>query len=135
EALGLTQYQNKKNDALKKLQKTEENLVSIKSLLRELAPHVRYLEREMKLIEKRKELSAELIERMQEYVQAFLPFTNLELKEREESYAEVLEKERAIIESQQKVATDDFSGEYQTKRVALREEINAVENSWNLLRK
>lgn len=74
EALGLTQYQIKRAEAEKKLEKTQANLESIRSLRRENAPHLQYLEKEMSLIEKRREIIRELDLKGKEYAQKFIAF-------------------------------------------------------------
>ncbi|MEX0933349.1 MAG: AAA family ATPase [Candidatus Paceibacterota bacterium] len=136
EALGLTQYQNKKNEALKKLIKTQENLVSIRSLIRELAPHVRYLEREMKLIQKKKELSGELEVLTREYIRLYLPFSTKELVQKEHEHKKTTETIQTIKERQgeaiEEVAIDE---EYRTLRASLETDIEAVSREWNRLRK
>lgn len=136
EALGLTQYQNKKNEALRKLTKTQENLVSIRSLVRELAPHVRYLEREMKLIQKKKELSAELEVITRDYIRLYIPFSSYTLTHKEREYKEVLEA-IAVIKKRQGVAAPSVpvSEEYGTERATLETDIEAVSNEWSKLRK
>jgi len=132
EALGLTQYQHKKRDALRKLEKTEENLVSIRSLLRELAPHVRYLEKEMKHIEKRKELVNELEKRGQEYVRIFRPFITNERLAKENAHKKTLERlsHLAFVEMR-----DDAHKEYERERIALRDELEKVSQAWDALRR
>lgn len=89
EALGLTQYKNKKSEAEKKLEKTEENLKSIYSLRRENAPHLLYLEREMSLIEEKRKLIKELEISSKNYAKRFIAF-----KDHREKY---LTKEKAEL--------------------------------------
>lgn len=56
DALGLKVYQFKKQEAERKLKKTKENIEQVESLRREVAPHLKFLERQMKKIEKSLEL-------------------------------------------------------------------------------
>jgi len=134
EALGLTQYQNKKNDALKKLAKTEENLISIHSLIRELAPHVRYLEREMKLIEQKKELSSELEAKTEEYASRFFPFITTELNRVKKEYEEILLKIEEVSLKQKGEAATENKDEYTEKRSHLQKEILKISSTWESLR-
>ena len=60
DALGLKVYQYKKADAEKKLQKTKENIETVQSLRREVAPHMQFLERQIKKIERAVQLRGEL---------------------------------------------------------------------------
>lgn len=52
DALGLKIYQYKRQEAERKLSKTEENVAQVESLRREAAPHLRYLEKQVQKIEK-----------------------------------------------------------------------------------
>ncbi len=62
DALGLRLYEFKKQEALRKLEKTSENISRVESLRRELTPHLRFLEKQVEKLERadalRKELSA-----------------------------------------------------------------------------
>jgi chromosome segregation protein len=60
DALGLKVYQYKKNEAEKKLDKTKENIVQVESLRRELAPHLKYLKKQVERVEKSLAVQAEL---------------------------------------------------------------------------
>lgn len=60
DALGLKVYQYKKNEAEKKLDKTKENIEQVESLRRELAPHLRYLKKQVERVEKSLAVQAEL---------------------------------------------------------------------------
>jgi chromosome segregation ATPase len=60
DALGLKVYQFKKTEAEKKLVKTRENIERVESLRREVAPHLKYLERQVKKIERAVQLRADL---------------------------------------------------------------------------
>jgi len=68
DALGLRVYQYKKDESLKKLEKTEENKAQVEALRRENAPHLRFLERQMKKLEKARELRETLVTTYHEYL-------------------------------------------------------------------
>ncbi len=67
DALGLKMYEFKKQEATKKLGKTEENISQINSFRRELAPHLRFLENQVKKLERADELRTQLISLAQTY--------------------------------------------------------------------
>ena len=67
DALGLKIYEFKKNEAQRKLIKTEENISQVNSLRRELAPHLRFLENQVKKLERADELRVELTKLAQTY--------------------------------------------------------------------
>jgi chromosome segregation ATPase len=60
DALGLKVYQYKKQEAEKKLEKTKENIEQVESLRRELAPHLKYLKKQVERVEKSLAVQAEL---------------------------------------------------------------------------
>ncbi len=68
DALGLKVYQFKKIESERKLKKTQENIVQVESLRREVAPHLKFLERQIKKIERSRELQEELKRVYAEYL-------------------------------------------------------------------
>ncbi len=68
DALGLKVYQYKIADASKKLEKTRENMEKVQSLRREVAPHIQFLERQIKKIERAILLRTELTDVYAEYL-------------------------------------------------------------------
>ncbi len=67
DALGLKQYQWKKLESLRRLEKTEENMKQVESLRREIAPHIKFLKKQVEKFEKTEELRKELIILYKEY--------------------------------------------------------------------
>ncbi len=67
DALGLKIYEFKKQEAERKLVKTEDNIAQINSLRRELAPHLRFLESQVKKLERADSLRVELVGLAQTY--------------------------------------------------------------------
>lgn len=111
DALGLKVYQLKKNEAERKLEKTKENIGKVESLRREVLPHLRFLEKQVKKMERAVEQKehlntayAEYLKREDVYLSIWHkrldierdPLTK-ELKEIEQS----LEKARVTLESKQ----------------------------------
>lgn len=60
DALGLKVFQFKKAESERKLKKTLENITQVESLRREVAPHLKFLERQIKKIERSLALQEEL---------------------------------------------------------------------------
>jgi len=60
DALGLKVYQLKKQDAARKLHKTEDNIAQVESLRREAAPHLKYLKKQVDQAERSLAVQAEL---------------------------------------------------------------------------
>ncbi|MBY0293735.1 AAA family ATPase [Patescibacteria group bacterium] len=67
DALGLTAFLYKKEEAQKKLEKTAENMREVESLRRELAPHLRFLQNQVKKIEQSEKLRHDTVEQYLEY--------------------------------------------------------------------
>lgn len=68
DALGLKVYQYKKEESGRKLEKTEENIRSVGSLRREIAPHLAFLKKQVEKIERTAELKNELSRLAREYL-------------------------------------------------------------------
>ncbi len=67
EALGLKLYQYRKEESQKRLIKTQEHMKEVESLRRELAPHIRFLKKQIEKIEKAREIRDELKHLYKEY--------------------------------------------------------------------
>ncbi len=68
DALGLRIYQYKREESIKKLEKTEENRKQVEALRKENAPHLRFLERQVEKLQKAVLLREELVSTYQEYL-------------------------------------------------------------------
>lgn len=67
DALGLTAFLYKREEAERKLEKTAENMREVEALRRELAPHLKFLNNQVRKIEEAQSLRDELKERYVEY--------------------------------------------------------------------
>ncbi len=67
DALGLKVYQYKKEESEKKLGKTGEHIKEIEIMRREIAPHLKYLKKQVEKIEKAEQLRSELTEQYKTY--------------------------------------------------------------------
>jgi chromosome segregation protein len=94
DALGLKIYQYKKIESQRKLEKTEENMKSVESLRREIAPHLKFLKKQVEKVEKVQELREELRRLYREYFK------------REEIY---LKEERHSIENEKTPLVKELS--------------------------
>jgi chromosome segregation protein len=68
DALGLTGYLYKREEAERKLQRTDENMREVASLRRELGPHLKFLGAQVKKIEDAQKLRDEIGEKYHEYL-------------------------------------------------------------------
>ncbi|MFA6295323.1 MAG: AAA family ATPase [Candidatus Paceibacterota bacterium] len=67
DALGLKIYQWKKLESIRKLEHTDENMKQVESLRREIAPHLKFLKKQVEKVEKAEELRKELVILCKEY--------------------------------------------------------------------
>ena len=93
DALGLKIYQYKKAESQRKLEKTEENMKSVESLRREIAPHLKFLKKQVEKVEKVQEMREMLKSLYQEYFK------------REEVY---IKHERARLDDLKKGPTNEL---------------------------
>ena len=70
DALGLKMYQYKKLESERKLEKTEENMKSVESLRREIAPHIKFLKKQVEKVEEVEEMKRLLVTLYREYLSA-----------------------------------------------------------------
>ncbi len=68
DALGLKVYQIKIKDAEKKLEKTDQNIKEVESLRREIAPHLRYLRKQVEKVKQAEEFRSTLAGMYREYL-------------------------------------------------------------------
>ena len=67
DALGLKIYQWKKLESIRKLERTDENMERVASLRREIAPHLRFLKKQVEKVEKAEEMRRELVALYKDY--------------------------------------------------------------------
>lgn len=67
DALGLKVYEFKKQEAIRKLDKTQENVREVEALRRELSPHLKFLQKQVEKLERAEELGRGLAEAAREY--------------------------------------------------------------------
>ena len=62
EAAGITVYQSKRANALRKLERTQQNIVRVNDIVNEIAPRLRHLERQARRAQERKKVATRLDE-------------------------------------------------------------------------
>lgn len=119
DALGLKVFQYKKAESERKLEKTIENIAQVESLRREVAPHLRFLEKQIKKMERALLLRGELTKFYAEYLRRedeYLAFHHDRLTlERKEPEKECVQLEEKLTKAKAKLAL----GEKDEKRDAL----------------
>jgi chromosome segregation protein len=95
DALGLKIYQYKREESERKLEKTEENIKSVESLRREIAPHLKFLKKQVEKIEKTQELKTEMLKLSQEYFKReniYINFSKAQIDKEKQSPTEELNR-------------------------------------------
>ncbi len=109
EALGLKIYHYKKEESLRKLEKTDENIEKIEGLRREIKPHLAFLEKQVQKLEKAQELAAHLKVSYKEYFareKAYLDATTKRLHDEEKPLLEQLhDLTKRLTDAQSTLAT------------------------------
>ncbi len=121
DALGLKVYQYKRTESERRLEKTQENLKEAESLRREIAPHLRFLKKQVEKINEGKDLRERLIGLYREYLK------------REEIYLEHKKSEiasRRLLPSQELA---DLTIKIEYAREQLAKENSSDEKSRKLL--
>jgi len=129
DALGLKVYQYKKEEASRKLEKTEENMRQVEALRREVAPHLKFLKRQVDKIQKSEDLRVEAQTRFKEYFaheEAYLKSTGAALGKEKASLGGLLAEVRKKIQKARETLTSAADSVHSGKIVALSEEIDAV---------
>lgn len=107
DALGLRAYQYKLGESERKLRKTRENIEQVQALRKEIAPHLKFLKRQVEKIEKTLLLRDDLVESYREYLKRedmYLGHTKAMLeKKRTEPEARLATLEVELAEAKQKL--------------------------------
>lgn len=106
DALGLRLYQYKRIESERKLKKTFENIAQVEGLRKEIAPHLRFLKKQVEKMEKAESLREELLKLSHEYFKREDLFVVITRK--------ALENERKPIESALEKLAEELS---QAKKV------------------
>lgn len=128
DALGLKTYQYKKIESEQKLDKTAENIREAKSLRREIAPHLAYLEKQMQKLERSRELKEQLKEAYNIYIaheRAFIREEAHRLESARVQSARELGRIKEKLEKEEKLNTDHKEAQ----------ELNAVDERMRLVAK
>jgi chromosome segregation protein len=111
DALGLTAYLYKREEAGRKLDKTAENMREVEALRRELAPHLKFLSSQVKKIEQARELQSELGSRYIEYLKRESVYLRIALAEVAEALA-APEQEHTVLNARVEHLRHDLSKQH-----------------------
>lgn len=129
DALGLKVFQYKKVEAQKKLKKTQGNIEKVQQLRREVAPHLKFLERQVKKIERALALRGELTAVYSEYLKredTYLAHHTDRLKVERVEPVEKLEVLKQQLQKAKEVLAESENDEKSDSLVSLEEQMSAV---------
>lgn len=113
DALGLKVFEFKKQEAERKLEKTEENVGQVEALRREIAPHIRFLAKQVEKVERAEELAKELRAASQTYFAIEEAYIRVEREKTEHlslDASERLKVHEAELAQYEERATTDSEG-------------------------
>lgn len=130
DALGLKLYEFKKQEALKKLEKTRENVKEVESLRRELSPHLKFLEKQVQKLERAHDLARALVEAARDYFRREEAYLKSETERNEEAIRDTRER-LMVAEGELALLSLEGSGESEgMKRIeAVREAERALDTA------
>jgi len=130
DALGLKVYQYKRTESERKLEKTEENIKSVQSLRREIAPHIKFLAKQIEKLEKARVLEVELLEKYKVYLKREDSYLKHEKKEIDIQYGPLTKKKddlsATIAEMKKIIAESETSSKDENKIIVLEEEVRTL---------
>ena len=150
DALGLKIYQYKREESQKKLLKTEENIKQVESLRREIAPHIKFLKKQVEKVEKAEELKNKLTSFYREYLKRESVYLknqreNLEsertpLQERLGALEKEMEEAKTLLissknkdeKSEELIAVEDKIKNERNQKDSLYREIGKIEGEINV---
>ena len=130
EALGLKLYQYRKEESQKRLVKTQDHMKEVESLRRELAPHIRFLKKQIEKIEKAREIRDELKHLYKEffaYEKKFLESEKNDIKEsRVDPERELSILDEKLTEVKKILAQNQTSTEFTNELFTLEGELKNI---------
>jgi chromosome segregation protein len=151
EALGLKVYQYRIKESVRKLQRAEDNMRESELLRRELAPHLRFLKKQVDKLEKAKHLRVELLEQYKKYfgqedylIKKIEQAIDVERNQVQGEYAEVKQfLENYNDSSEQKVFQEELSIQKNQEEIRIllnkitsqKQELGRIEGMISLLEK
>lgn len=113
DALGLKVFEFKKQEAERKLEKTQENVHEVELLRREIAPHIKFLQKQVEKLERAEELVRELADLARTYFaveESYIEREREEARRRKSEAGERLAVAAADLAAFDERATTDSAG-------------------------
>ena len=132
DALGLKIFQYKKEESIRKLEKTKANSKEVESLRREIKPHIKFLEGQVKKVEKARTMREELTALYQEYFareKNYLQTHKTQLEKKRMPRAQESEEiERELEKAKKTLDALDSKDSKSEEVLSLEREISSIRN-------
>src|SRR3989344_3182181 len=129
DALGLKIYQYKRQESERKLEKTLQNIEQVNALRKEIAPHLKFLKRQVEKVEKAEELKKELLNLAKEYLKRESLFVEGVKKEIENARGPLEKNKKKLdeeLENAKKILESKDKDEKTDKLIVLESDIHSV---------
>ncbi len=130
DALGLKIYQYKRQESERKLEKTEENIASVESLRKEVAPHLRFLKKQVEKVEKTLQMKDELRGLYTEYLKRedeYIKKSKSDLSDRRKPLEDELQQlEKDLSKAKDVLQSSEGKDKKSMEVIAFEEKIRAV---------
>ncbi len=129
DALGLKVFQYKKDESVRKLEKTEENMRHVEALRKEVQPHLRFLKRQVDKIQKTETLRNEAQSRFQTYFQkedAYIRHTKETLTRKKETLDAQIQEVSVSIKDARATLSQSSNSSDTERIVSLSENVEQV---------
>ncbi len=130
DALGLKIYQYKRAESERRLEKTEENLRQAEALRREIAPHLRFLKKQVEKVNEERDLRDRLIGLYREYLkreEIYLEKTGASITGRKDGPAAELAKiEEDIVRAREALAGESAHDEKSARLLSVDSRLRAT---------
>ncbi len=131
DALGLKLYQYKRQESERKLEKTFENIAQVEALRKEIAPHLKFLKKQVEKLEKTEKMRGELITLAKEYFkkeEIYISFSKEALTKEKEPLSEELKKlSKESKDAKKLIELESDLGVIQKQKDELTREIGKLE--------
>ena len=130
DALGLKIFQYKKQESERKLSKTGENIAQVMSLRKEISPHLMFLERQVKKIEKSFAMRDEVKELYNEYLKRedeYLKYQRSRIEqEKKEPAKKLIHLERKLAETKELLSQGEHGDKKGREVIKIEEDLGIV---------
>lgn len=139
DALGLKIYQYKKQESERKLEKTMGNISQVNALRKEIAPHIRFLEKQVEKIKKAESLKEELIVLYREYLkreELYVAHVKETILKEEKGPREEKEKIEKRLDEVKKILSESEGADSESKELLRAEEdLRKIQTSLEVFRR